>query len=246
MWRLAVAAVCFVIALVVVQTQVANLMVLPGQPGGQGNAPAKTWFLLPLPKNPKIDPQELARQKAKKKIEEQANLLRPFAKPYPFEAKREGYKVVFPGKPTTPLYREITREGTTWYYEEERLGRVVFSAIWDKVQPFMEGGSDRRRLDWSKKHYQKEMERLHGDNKGWIQIDRYFLYQNKYEAAEVTDYYHFNSDDDYYGQQMCRRLFILKGLDLYQLEVEGNAEIVSSKLAGDFFNSFELRPQVAK
>jgi len=237
--------VCILVIFIVVQSQVAGLMTLPG-PGGPANNQPRSWMLIPLPKNPEVDPQAMAQQRAKKKAEQQANLLRPFAKPYPFEDATKGYKVVFPGRPTTPQYRIITREGTTWYYEEERLGKVQFTATWDKVQPFYGGGTDRQYLDWSKNHYQEEMERQHGEDKRWLQKARYFKFQGKYEAAEVIDFYHFKNDDDYYGQQMSRHLFILKGLDLYQLEVEGNAEVVSSKYADDFINSFELIPKVAK
>jgi hypothetical protein len=246
MWRFSVPAVCIVVAFVLVQMQVANLMVLPGQPGALPNGQPRTWMLLPLPKNPKLDPQARAEQRAKKKIEEQVSLLRPFAQPYPFEDAERGYKVIFPGKPTMPMYRMITGKGTTWYYEEQRLGKITFSATWDKEKKLSDGQSDRELLDWSKKHYQKEMERIHGDDKRWIETDQYFKFQNKYEAADVVDYYHFKNDDDYYGQQMCRRRFILVGQDLYGLAVEGNAEVVSSKLADEFFKSFELIPKVAK
>jgi len=243
MGRTIAGVACILVIFIIVQSQVAGLMQLPDP-----NAPAKpkTWFLVPLPKAQQPDPQAIAQQKAKKKIEDQANLLKPFAKPHLFEHAEKGYQVVFPGRPTTPQFHYIDREGTTWYYEEERLGRLSFAVNWDKVQPFYDGGPDRRLLDWHKMHYQKEMERLHGENQRWLERERYFLYQNQYEAAEVVDYYHFTHDDDYYGQQMCRSLFILKGLDLYQLKVEGNAEVVSSKLADDFFRSFELIPKVAK
>jgi hypothetical protein len=243
MWRMLVAFACIVIALAVIQSQVSALLMAPDQSGA---APARTWMLLPLPANPKPDPQAQARAKAEKKSLEQAALLRPFAKPHPFEAAQEGYKVTFPGKPTTPPYHVITREGTTWSYEEERLGRLLFVVTWDKKQKFMPGQTDRELLDWSKKHYQKEMQRLHGDDRRWFEKHGYFKFQNQHEAAVVIDYYHIKTDDDYYGQQMCRRWFILVGEDLYSLTVEGNADIVRSKLADDFFNSFELRPKVAK
>lgn len=241
--RVVVSAVFVVITFVVVQSQLANLLTLP-DPG----APAQptTWFLVPLPKAAKPDPKVVERERLQKRAQELATLLRPFAKPHPFDAPDKGYTVVFPGQPTTSQFHYVDREGTTWYYEEQRLGRLSFTVNWDKVQRFYDGGSDRRLLDWSKMNYQKEMERLHGANQRWKETDRYFLYQNKYEAAEVVDYYHFVKDDEYYGQQMCRSLFILKDLDLYQLKVEGNAEVVSSKLADDFFNSFELVPKVAR
>src|SRR5437867_2818514 len=171
MGRQVAGVACILVIVILVQSQVGNLMQLPDP-----NAPAKpkTWFLLPLPKAQKPDPQAIAQQQAKKKIEEQANLLRPFAKPYPFDGSEKGYKVVFPGRPTTPQFHYIDREGTTWYYEEERLGRLCFTANWDKVQRFYDGGTDRRLLDWSKMHYQKEMERLHGENQRWKETNRYF------------------------------------------------------------------------
>src|SRR5262245_53636129 len=205
---------CVLVIFILVQTQIAGLMTLP-EPGAP--AKPKTWFLIPIPEAQKPDPQTMAQQRAKKKIVEQANLLRPFAHPYPFEDAEKGYKVVFPGRPTTPQYRYITREGTTWYYEEERLGKVTFMADWDKVQKFIDGGDDRKLLDWSKKYYQSEMERTHGNDKRWTQTSRYFKYLGKYEAAEVVDRYHFSTNDDYYGQQMRRKLFILVGQDLYSL-----------------------------
>jgi hypothetical protein len=246
MGRSLLGVACILVIFIIVQTQIAGLMTLPDPNNPASNKP-KTWFFIPVPPAPKPpDAQTVAAQLAKKKIEEQANLLRPFAKPYPFDGSEHGYRIIFPGKPTTPQFYYINRAGTTRYYEEDRLGRICFTMNWDKVQPFYDGGTDRRLLDWHKTHYQQEMERLHGDDQRWLQRDRYFKYQNQYEAAGVIDYYHFTQNDDYHGQQMCRCVMILKDLDLYEIKVEGNAEIVSSKLADDFFNSFQLVPKVEK
>ena len=244
--RAVVPAVFVAIAFAIVQSQVANLIVLPGQPYCRRIISRGRGCSCRCRTGPARSQSGRARA-VEKRGHELATLLRPFDKPCPFDGTEHGYKLVFPGRPTTPQFHSIDREGTTWYYEEQRLGAALsFTANWDKAQRFFDGGADRRLLDWSKMHYQKEMERLHGENQRWRESNRYFLYQNKYEAAEVIDYYHFVKDDDYYGPQMCRALFILKDLDLYQLKVEGNAEIVSSKLADDFFHSFELVPKVAK
>jgi hypothetical protein len=241
MGRTVAGVACILVIFIIVQTQVAGLMT-PPDPAAPANP--KTWFLLPLPKAPKVDPQMVAQQKAKKKIEEQANLLKPFAKPHLFEHAENGYKIVFPGRPHMPQFYYIDRHGTTWYCEEERLGKLRFSMDWDKIQMPYDRQTQAQLLASHRKYYQEQMEKRHGEQKGWIEKVRDFRYQNQYEACEVVDHYHFNSDDDYYGQQMCRNLMIINDLDFYQISVEGNAEVVSSKLADDFFGSFQMIPKV--
>src|SRR5206468_2990022 len=108
MWRFVVPIVVLIIAFVVVQSQVANLMTLPA-PGAAANNQPKTWMLMPLPKVAKPDPKAVERERWQKRAQEMATLLRPFARPYPFADAEKGYQVVFPGKPTTPMYRVITR-----------------------------------------------------------------------------------------------------------------------------------------
>jgi hypothetical protein len=234
-------AACILVIFILVQSQIRNLMTLPDP-----NAPdkPKTWFLVPLPKAQKPDPQMIAAQKANKKIEQQANLFKPFAKPHLFEDAESGYKIVFPGPPHQPQFYYINRNGTTWYYEEERLGKLRFSMDWDKIQMPYDPQPEAQLLASRRKYYQEHMEKRHGEQKGWMEKVRDFNFQNRCLACEVVDYYHFNADDDYYGQQMCRNVMIINGLDLYQISVEGNAEVVNSKLADDFFRSFELIPKV--
>lgn len=205
---------------------------------------------MPLPANPKPpSKEERVRQKAEKKVWDEANLLRPFAKPYPFEGKQEGYRVLFPGKPTVPQFRDIMDAGTTWFYDEERLGTVSFMVIWDprdkRQAPGVRPRTDRDELDWHKHWFLEDIEnRTNSQDPRWFQRQRYFMFRDQYEAAEVNTLFHFASDDDYFGPQLCRRWFIVTEDDVYRVHVEGNAEVVSSQLADDFFNSFELRPKV--
>ncbi len=242
MWRSISALACVAVILIVMHMQVGNLMV-PAPGGAPGNAQPPTWTLFSLPAKP--DARTTAQKRADKKAEEEATLLRPFAKPYPFTAEKEGYKIIFPGKPTVPQFYSITRRGTTWHYSEQRLGTVTFTASWDEGKKFRPGLSDREYLDWVKNHYKDQQENRHGGDPRWSQTQHFFKFQGKYEAVEIADHFHFKNDDDYYGPQLCRHLIIYTGEDLYALEVEGNAKVVSH-FTDAFFNSFELMPKVAK
>jgi hypothetical protein len=224
MWRSFAAFLSIAGLLILMQLRVPNGMMGPNQPQpNQGNP---------------------AQQLADKKAKEQAELLRPFKEPHPFDASKEGYHVIFPGKPSPPQFRVINRWGTTWSYQENRLGNLVFTVYWDQRQKSEKPMSDRDYLAWQMAGYQKGLNKRVGiEDQRRVWTERYFKFKDKYEAAEVANGYHFVAQDDYYGPQLCRHWFIVTSDDLYQLEAEGNAEVVSSHFADDFFHSFELRPK---
>src|SRR5207247_6121103 len=97
MWRSISALASVAVILIIMQVQVGNLMV-PAPAGAAGNAQQPMWTLFPLPANVKT----VAQKRAEKKAQEEGTLLRLFAKPHPFTAEKEGYRIVFPGKPTVP------------------------------------------------------------------------------------------------------------------------------------------------
>src|SRR4051794_21694731 len=83
--RAVVPAVFVAIAFAIVQSQVANLIVLPGQPDAPANNQPRAWMLVPLPKMTQPDPKVVERERWQKRAHELATLLRPFDKPHPFD-----------------------------------------------------------------------------------------------------------------------------------------------------------------
>jgi len=183
--------------------------------------------------------------KAERLAKEKAELLRPFDKPHPFEPADQGYKVVFPGKPKPPQFRDIMHDGSVWSYDERRLGMVDFLVVRTAKQKFYEDQGPRQHLDWKLAHLQNEsLLKLRAVPAKTRVTQRFFKYLGLYDAVDVMIEYEIShDDDDYHGERLRRRWIIVTERDVFDVQVDGTKDLVNSHLADEFFASFELRPR---
>jgi hypothetical protein len=188
---------------------------------------------------------------AEQLAKEKAGLLRPFDSPHPFEPEGEGYRIIFPGRPTTPQFRDIMHDGSTWVYEaKERLGPAHFSVERTKKRPFYEPSTDRRHIEWSMGHYRKwwEDQATRPDRANTVITERYTKFAGRYEAAELVVRYEITKSDYLarIGRHRCRHWYIVTADDIYEVHAEGTEDFITSPLVDAFFRSFDLVPKAPR
>ena len=183
--------------------------------------------------------------KEERMAKEKAEMLLPFAKPHSFEPAGQGYKIVFPGRPKPPQFRDIMHDGSVWSYDEQRLGMVNFLVVRTVKQKFYEDQGPRQQLDWKLRHLEDEpLLKLRADPARTRRTERFFSFDGKHEAVEVNIEYEIKQpDDSYFGARLRRRWIIVTQEDVFDVEVDGNKEFVASPLADAFFASFKLCPK---